>query len=203
MILSKTLNLQKREVSNVKSTKTYVKDLSALLTILNQQKTDKLISRTVRDKITNNVYSKFTLNKHKDSFDFKNKSTKKNLISYIINVNLSLTNTLVNVTDIDGNPKIALSAGLVNLTKTQKRTQPMALINIFKALLISARFLLNKPVALHFKNTKAFYESLIIKALKDKLFIKSIQSYNLSPHNGCRPKKLKRIKRRTKRMVLR
>ena len=84
---------------------------------INQQKTDKSVSKTVRDKITNNVYSKFTLNKHKDSFDFKNKSTKKNLISYIINVNLSLTNTLVNVTDIDGNPKIAFCLPLIFANK--------------------------------------------------------------------------------------
>lgn len=79
----------------------------------------------------------------------------------------------------------------------------MALVNIFKVLLLKVGFLRNAPVAIHFKNTKAFYQSFLIKALKDKLFIKSIQSYNLSPHNGCRPKKLKRIKRRTKRMVLR
>jgi ribosomal protein S11 len=107
------------------------------------------------------------------------------------------------VTDIKGNPKISLSAGLINLTKRQKKTQPMALINIFKILLLKARFLKDNPIALHFKNTKPYYESLIIRVLKDKLYIKSIQSYNLSPHNGCRPKKIKRIKRRTKRMVLR
>ncbi len=203
MILSNILSLQKKQTGNLKPTKTYVENLSILLKILNQLKSDKSISKVLKNKITNNLYSKFILTKSKNSFNSKNKLIKENLISYVINVNLSPTNTLVNVTDINGNPKITFSAGLVNLTKSQKKAQPMALINIFKALLLNARFLTNKPVALHFKNTKSFYESLIIKALKDKLFIKSVQSYNLSPHNGCRPKKLKRVKRRTKRMVLR
>ena len=203
MILSNILSLQKKQTGNLKPTKTYVENLSILLKILNQLKSDKSISKVLKNKITNNLYSKFILTKSKNSFNSKNKLIKENLISYVINVNLSPTNTLVNVTDINGNPKIAFSAGLVNLTKSQKKAQPMALINIFKALLLNAMFLTNKPVALHFKNTKSFYESLIIKALKDKLFIKSVQSYNLSPHNGCRPKKLKRVKRRTKRMVLR
>jgi len=200
MILSTIL---KKQTGNLESTKAYIQNLSALLKMLNQLKSDKSISKKLKHKITSSLYSKFVFVQNKHSLNFKSKTVKKNLISYIINVNLSPTNTLVNVTDIDGNPKVSFSAGLVNLTKTQKRTQPMALISIFKALLINAKFLVNKPVAFFFKNTKPFYESLIIKALKDKLFIKSIQSYNLSPHNGCRPKKLKRIKRRTKRLVLR
>lgn len=203
MILSNILDVRKKQPGNLAVTKLYVKKLLALLNLLNQLKSTKLVSQTLKKEESNNVHVKFISNKNLSSFSLNNKPAKENLISYVINVNLSPTNTLVNVTDVNGNPKMSFSAGLIKLTKRQKKAQPMALINIFKVLLLKAKFLTNKPVALHFKNTKVFYESLIIKALKDKLFIKSIQSYNLSPHNGCRPKKLKRIKRRTKRMVLR
>ena len=138
--------------------------------------------------------------------DFQNikelKLAKQNVISYIINTILSPTNTIVNVTDVNGNVIISISAGLIKLTKFQKKSQPMALLNIFKVLLSKAKFLQNKAVALHFKNVKRFHESFFITALKKKVFIKSFQSYNLTPHNGCRPKKIKRIKRRTKRLVL-
>ena len=152
------------------------------------------------------IDSKNFLNK-RNSFYLKKLFNKKQLnskplINYIININLSLTNTLICVTDTKGRILLSFSSGLVNLTKRQKKSQPLALITIFKVLITKAKFLKNKPVALHFKNTKSFYESIIIKTLKDKLFIKTVQSYNLTPHNGCRPKKLKRIKRRTKRMVL-
>ena len=97
---------------------------------------------------------------------------------------------------------ISISAGSLNLTKFQKKTQPMALLSIFKVLLLKAKFLKNRPIALHFKNVKRFHESFFINILKTKLFIQSFQSYNLVPHNGCRPKKIKKIKIRTKRLVL-
>ena len=132
--------------------------------------------------------------------------TKKKLndyVNYIININITLTNSIVSVTDIKGNVLVSMSSGNVNLTSKQKKQQPLALINLFKALLIKAKFLKGKPVALHFKNTKIFYETLVINLLQNKYYIVSIQSYNLTPHNGCRPKKLKRTKFRTKRRVLR
>lgn len=154
------------------------------------------------------------LNKFKNTKSFNNlmffknqspkiKPFKQNMISYIINIILTPTNTVVNITDINGNVIISVSAGLIKLTKFQKKSQPTALLNIFKILLSKSKFLKNKAVALHFKNVKRFHELFFITALKNKIFIKSFQSYNLIPHNGCRPKKIKRIKRRTKRLVLR
>jgi|TARA_B110000261_G_scaffold164681_1_gene216189 ribosomal protein S11 len=204
MILSNILKAHKNLPDNSKVTHTYVEKLTALLFLLNRLKSTKTLAQVLKEEKSKSLYSKFDSNNSiKNSSDLKFKIAKESLISYIININLSPTNTLVNVTDVKGNPKLSFSAGLIKLTKKQKKAQPMALINIFKVLLLKARFLKDKPVALHFKNTKVFYESLIIRVLKDRLFIKSIQSYNLSPHNGCRPKKLKRIKRRTKRMILR
>ena len=145
-----------------------------------------------------NSSSNYLLNKNRCGKRLVN----QNAIKYIINVVLSSTNTIVNVTDIKGNVIISMSAGSVNLRKFQKKSQPLALIHIFKALLLKAKFLQNKTVALHFKNVKRFNEFFFLRALKKKLFIKSFQSNNLLPHNGCRPKKIKRIKRRTKRLVL-
>jgi len=171
--------------------KIYIYKLVELIKFLNLQKT----SREKSKKMFNNI-KKFTITNKKFT------SVKQNVISYIINIVLSPTNTIVNVTDINGNVIVSISAGLINLTKFQKKSQPMALLNIFKILLSKSKFLQNKAVALHFKNVKRFHESFFITALKKKLFIKSFQSYNLTPHNGCRPKKIKRIKRRTKRLVL-
>jgi ribosomal protein S11 len=204
MILSNILKVHKSLPTKVKATRTYIGKLLALLSLLIQLKSTKVLAKTLKNEKSKSLYSRFDSNDRiVNPSEHKSRSTKENLISYIININLSPTNTLVNVTDVKGKPKVSFSAGLIHLTKRQKKTQPMALISIFKILLLKARFLKNKPVALHFKNTKVFYESLIVRVLKDRLFIKSVQSYNLSPHNGCRPKKLKRIKRRTKRMVLR
>merc|ERR1712241_817745 len=103
-------------------------------------------------------------------------------------ITLSKTNSILNISDVNGNVKISISSGFLNFKKYQKKHQPSALLNIFQLLFLKARFLQNKTVALHFKNVKRFYETFFITALKTKFFIKVFQSYNLIPHNGCRPK---------------
>ena len=120
------------------------------------------------------------------------------LISYVININLSLTNTLINVNDIKGNPKFFYSAGMFNLQKTQKVRQPKAIITILKALLVKIKIFRTKPVALHFNNLFFNHQSYVFKKLKNKVFVKLVTSYNYHPHNGCRLKKKKRIKIRTR-----
>lgn len=118
---------------------------------------------------------------------------KQNLVRYIVHINLTSTNTLVSVTDIKGNVRLSYSSGQVNLRGKQKTKQPAALINILKRLLLKAKFMQNEPLAIHFKNTRSHYEAFIVKMLKTKFFIKTIRSYNMQPHNGCRPKKIKRF----------
>lgn len=127
---------------------------------------------------------------------------KQNLVSYVIKVNLSKTNTIVTITDILGSKKKTFSSGFVGLTKTQKKKQPMALLKIFKFLLFKSKLLQKKTVILEFNNTKPYIENLLLKLLNPILFIDSIKRYSLRSHNGCRPKKIKRFKRRTKRLVL-
>jgi len=135
---------------------------------------------------------------HKIQNKSQAKNVTQNLVNYILNIQMSTTNTLISLADTRGKPIISLSGGSINLKKRQKKLQPLALINILKFLLLKAKFLHGKTVAVHFKNIKVYYESLVIKVLRKVIFIKSIKSYNLQPHNGCRPKKIKRFKRRTK-----
>jgi len=123
---------------------------------------------------------------------------KQKLISYVININLSLTNTLINVNSIKGNPKFFQSAGMFNLQKKQKIRQPKAIITILRGLLLKAKLLKTKPVAIHFNNLFSNYQSHIFKKLKTKIFAKLVTSYTYRPHNGCRLKKKKRIKIRTR-----
>jgi ribosomal protein S11 len=127
-------------------------------------------------------------------FFFKNQK----LVSYIISINLLSTNTLVNVNNINGNPKLFYSAGMLNLQKKQKIRQPKAIITILRALLLKLKIYKTKPVAVHFNNLYFSYQSYIFKKLKQKTFTKLVVTYNCSSHNGCRLKKKKRIKIRTR-----
>ncbi len=122
----------------------------------------------------------------------------RKLISYVININSSPTNTIINVNTIKGNPKFFYSAGMFKLQKTQKTRQPKAIITILRALLLKSKFFKAKPTALHFNNLFFNHQSYIFKKLKRKVFAKLITSYLYKPHNGCRLRKKRRIKVRTK-----
>ena len=121
-------------------------------------------------------------------------------INYILTLSVSPTNTLINLSNSIGKPLISLSSGSINLKKRQKTLQPLAIINLLKSLILIANFKNNESLTIHFKNLKSYYESLVINLLKNVIFIKSVKSSNLQPHNGCRPKKLRRIKKRTKKI---
>lgn len=197
MILSNILRKNLFQNKSLTTVKTNLKTLKELTIQLRHTKS-KNIFKNVGIKQFNSINSK--LNKKK--IKLINQFSKESLLNYIINVNFSLTNTLINITDPNGNTIKSFSAGYVDLTKNQKKVQPLAIAKILNFLLIKCWFLKHKIVALHFRNVRLYYQTKIVKWLNDKIFVKSIQTFNFLPHNGCRPKKLRRFKRRTKRLVL-
>jgi len=119
------------------------------------------------------------------------------LISYVLNITLSSTNTFVNVNSIKGIPKNFYSAGMFQLQKNQKIRQPKAMLTILRYLLLKLKIIKIKPMALHFNNFFYNQQSYIFKKLKQKIFTRLITNCNFQSHNGCRLRKKKRIKIRT------
>lgn len=130
------------------------------------------------------------------------KNISQNVIRYIINIISFPSNTVVSVADVNGKVLVTVSEGLANLSKDSKQSKPIQVVKLLKTLLVKASFIKNKAVSINFKNVKRYQECFFINSLKNKVFIKFIQSNRLIPHNGCRPKKLRKIKLRTKRLVL-
>nr|YP_010233625.1 ribosomal protein S11 [Pleurosigma inscriptura]QSZ78242.1 ribosomal protein S11 [Pleurosigma inscriptura] len=123
------------------------------------------------------------LKKHKKDF----------LISYVVYFCFSVSNTIFHISDATGNLKMSYSAGLIDLQGKQKVARKLALTRFFNILsLAKSKFLKKNPVALHFKNVNGSNKSLIVKKLKQKLFIKIIKSFDLDAYNGCRKKKGRR-----------
>jgi len=122
---------------------------------------------------------------------------KRGFIRYIINIRFSESNTLVSVTDIEGNPKICFTSGVVGLKGKLKKYHPTALVRILKLLFSKVQFIGTSPVAVHFVGAKRYHILLAIKLLKKKVFINVIRNYNLKSYNGCRPRKMKRLKHRS------
>jgi len=140
----------------------------------------------------------------KEVFNYKKliypiQETKQNPINYILALNILKTNSLINLSETNGNVLISLSGGNVNLKKKQKKLQPLALISLLKSLLLTINLRYNRSIAIHFTNVRPFHVTLITNLLKKLIFIGSIKIVSIQPHNGCRPQKFKKFKRRTRR----
>ena len=159
-------------------------------------------------KLNRNIKKKNTLVSFLKQIDEKNQIKRfslvynyffsfkpKNLIKYIISINLLEKNTFLNVTDIRGNLKFFRSAGFVELKGKRKIKQPLALNNLIDSLKNKASLLYNKPVALHLTNVNFFSYKYVVSKLENFFFITFIRVFDSKPHNGCRPKKIKRKKK--------
>ena len=76
------------------------------------------------------------------------------IVMYVINVSFLKANTTIHVSDIKGNMKLFYSAGSVGLTGKQKRKRRIAISKLISLLLQKAKFLGQKPIALHLNNVK-------------------------------------------------
>ena len=65
------------------------------------------------------------------------------------------------------------------------------MITILKKLIYNYPFLKNKPIAVKLKGLK-YNNKLILKKFNEKFLLKAIMYQNSIPHNGCRPRKIKR-----------
>lgn len=111
------------------------------------------------------------------------------LVTYIIDITFSKTNTFIHAMDFSGKLKIFFSAGALQYKGKGKKFRSVVLRDMYKIFISKLKFLKNQPMALHLKNVR-FAKSQIIKMFKKKFYIKIIKSFNTYPYNGCRKKKI-------------
>nr|WAK85029.1 ribosomal protein S11 [Amicula sp. isolate GU52X-4 cfCalB7] len=182
MIYEKKININLNKfLYNITLKKQYIKKLNNIIFSLNN----------VKEKNYKNL--NFLLVSNKKLIQ------SENLVTYIIDIMFTKTNTLLTISDSSGNLKFSYSAGLFNITGKSKAKRYLVLNNFLKNLESKLKFLKLKPLALHLKNVY-FNRFWIIKKLKKKKFIKIVKNFNLYPYNGCRRKKVRRKKMRTKKM---
>lgn len=180
MNLSHTLfttisNKLKLKVSLLNEERLYVKNLKTRIDLL----------KKIKESNYQNIIT--------DKYLLKSENNQNLVIMYVINVSFLKANTTIHVSDVTGNMKLFYSAGSVGLAGKQKRKRRVAVSKLISLLLKRATFLTKKPIALHLNNVN-FYKNLIVSKLKRTLYIRLIKSFNQTPYNGCRKKKLRRKK---------
>ena len=116
-----------------------------------------------------------------------------NLVTYIVDISFSKSNTFLHIMDFSGNLKFFYSAGSFNYLGKNKRARYVVFRDLYRVLVSKLKFLNSKPIALHLKNV-GYNKFWIVKKLKKKFFIKCVKSFDIYPHNGCRKRKMRRKK---------
>jgi small subunit ribosomal protein S11 len=120
------------------------------------------------------------------------KKERKNIISGIAKVNASFNNTIVAMTDAQGNVISWCSAGMMGFKGSRKSTPFAAQVCAEEAGRKAAEHGM-REITVEVKGPGAGRESAL-RALQAAGFtISSIKDVTPIPHNGCRPRKRRRV----------
>ena len=120
------------------------------------------------------------------------KKVKKNIPSGIAHIQATFNNTIISITDMEGNMISWSSAGANNFRGSKKGT-PFAAGQAATQAAIKAKDQGIKTLDVKVKGPGSGRESAIRSLSVAGIEIKSIQDVTPVPHNGCRPRKRRRV----------
>ncbi len=107
-------------------------------------------------------------------------------------INASYNNTIITLTDAQGNVLAWASAGSIGFRGTKKST-PFAATKVGEVIAENGKKVGLKEVAIFVKGVGSGRESAIRSLGSHGLNIVSIKDITPLPHNGCRPPKIRRV----------
>lgn len=117
---------------------------------------------------------------------------RKNIVSGVAHVNASFNNTVVNITDAQGNTIAWSTAGAKGFKGSRKST-PYAAQMAAEDAAKKAQDHGMKTVEIEVKGPGSGRESALRALQSAGLVVTSIRDVTSIPHNGCRPKKRRRV----------
>ena len=122
----------------------------------------------------------------------KSKKEKKNVVHGIAHVRATFNNTLVTITDLEGNVVTWASSGSLGFKGSRKGT-PFAAQQAASSAAGVARDHGLRSLDIRVKGPGSGRESAIRALQAAGVEIKSIKDVTPIPHNGCRPPKRRRV----------
>lgn len=127
------------------------------------------------------------------------KRAKRNVAKAIAHIRATFNNTMITITDVNGETICWSSAGSVNLGGGEKKfsgarkSTPFAAQRAAQAAASEARKHGVVEIEVRVKGPGAGRESAITALQAAGLRIQSIEDVTPIPHNGCRPRKKRRV----------
>ncbi len=120
------------------------------------------------------------------------RKARKNVVRAIVHIKATFNNTLITVTDLDGNTVCSSSAGCVGFKGSRKST-PFAAQRAAQRCASTAMRNGVRELEIRVKGPGSGRESAISALQQAGLRITSIEDVTPLPHNGCRPPKRRRV----------
>ncbi len=120
------------------------------------------------------------------------KREKLNVPAGIAHILASFNNTIISITDLEGNLLSACSAGAVGFKGSRKGT-PFAAQQAATNAANAAKEHGLRSVQVHLKGPGAGRESAVRALQAAGIEVKTIRDITPIPHNGCRPPKRRRV----------
>lgn len=110
----------------------------------------------------------------------------------VVHVRATFNNTIVSISDLSGNVIAWASAGKVNFSGSRKSSAFAATVAAQDAAKVAMTYGL-KEVEINLKGPGAGRESAVRGIQSSGLLITAIRDKTPVPHNGCRPRKRRRV----------
>src|SRR3954449_10805078 len=122
----------------------------------------------------------------------KKKKARRNVSKGVAHVQSTFNNTIVTISDTNGDTLCSASAGTVGFKGSRKST-PFAAQRAAETCAEKASKFGLKEVEVRIKGPGSGRESAVTALQQSGLIIKAIEDVTPLPHNGCRPPKKRRF----------
>ncbi len=123
---------------------------------------------------------------------YAKKKAKKTLRNGIVHINSTFNNTIITFTDANGEVAAWESAGSIGYKGSRKSTPFAAQLAMEKAADKAGKMGL-KEAEVRVRGPGAGRESAIRALINSGITVKAIMDVTPLPHNGCRPRKKRRV----------
>ncbi|TVQ60330.1 MAG: 30S ribosomal protein S11 [Phycisphaerales bacterium] len=122
----------------------------------------------------------------------KTKKVRKNVVRGIAHIKATQNNTMITITDVNGETLAWDSAGTMGFKGARKST-PYAATRAGETVGQKVRKMGMSEVEVKIKGTGSGRESAVQGMVSTGIRVTAIEDHTPVPHNGCRPRKKRRV----------
>ena len=122
----------------------------------------------------------------------KKKKIRRNIMRGIAHIKATFNNTIITITDVNGETLCWDSAGTVGFKGARKAT-PFAATRAAERCASKVKRMGMREIEVHVKGPGSGRESAISALENNGLNVSAVEDHTPIPHNGCRPRKKRRV----------